>query len=451
MVESSCSDCSCCSIRKVFQSYSHPIKKGRDCDQFSVFWGDKFFHNTTMQSRDTILDLFSTFAFLDGDRICQWLPDARLRRNMQHCLKDPNAPDLSVAETAWSLYWYKVWQSQISEAKSPVPPSQQHLAAYLQEPCYWTARTAAQRFPQLEFSLSDYFQIVSSETVRVLKAFNPQFGTNLKSYASLVLNSVIKDYLRQRRAIDICSDWLLLRKSSHKRIIEVLTQAGINSDEVEQYTFAWICFKTISIPTVNPRSNSEKEDTKWTAIADLYNSKRNQQLSKSSPSLTPAQIEARLTKLVRWIRQYLYPAVDSLNRLKLGQDEGELQDDLADPVANSLLEAAIENETRQERQQQRSQLHETLVQALSNLDETAQKILRLFYQENLSQQELAARMEMSQPTVSRRLKKSEESLLTMLLDRVERQMNNPLDPSELKHISIVLKEWLQSYYRREAG
>jgi DNA-binding transcriptional ArsR family regulator len=58
---------------------------------------------------------------------------------------------------------------------------------------------------------------------------------------------------------------------------------------------------------------------------------------------------------------------------------------------------------------------------------------------------------MSQPTVSRRLKKAEESLLTTLLDRVERQMNNSLDPSELKHISIVLKEWLQSYYRREAG
>jgi RNA polymerase sigma factor (sigma-70 family) len=415
-----------------------------------------------MQSRDTTLDLFSTFASLEGDRVRQWLSDARLRRNMQICLKDPSAPDNGVAEAAWSLYWYKVWQShqesqtsQSLSGKPTIPTSQQHLAAYLQEPCYWAALQAAQRFPKLEFRLSDYFQVVSSETTRVLKGFNPQFGIGLKSYASIVFNSVIKDYLRQRRAIDICGDWLLLRKTSQKRITEVLHHAGINPDEIEQYNFAWICFKTISVPMVNPRTNLDKsqhlDGTEWTAISELYNHKRNQQLSKSTPSLTPAQLEARLTKLVQWIRQYLYPSVDSLNRLKSGQDDGELQDDLADPVVTSLLEVAIEEETRQERQQQRSQVHDTLTQAVGELDEAAEKILRLFYQENLSQQELAARMEMSQPTVSRRLKKAEEALLTVLLDRVEGQMNKSLDPSELKQISIALKEWLASYYRRGVG
>jgi RNA polymerase sigma factor (sigma-70 family) len=415
-----------------------------------------------MRSRDTILDLFSTFAFLEGDRVRQWLPDPRLRRNMQKCLTDANAPDAGVSEKTWSLYWYKNWQShQESLTSSPptskpvIPTAQQHLAAYLQEPCYWAAQKTAQRFPGLEFTLADYFQLISSETGRVLKGFNPNFGTNLKSYAPIVLTNILKDYLRQRRAIDVCSDWSLLRKMSQKRIVEVLNNAGVSPDELEQYNFAWVCFKTISVPTTSPATDLDKTSPPaakmWVAIADLYNGKRQQQLSQSAPKLTPEQLEVRLTKLTRWIREYLYPAVDSLNKIKPGQEQGEIQDSLADPIATSLLEAAIADENRQERQQQRSQLQDRLTQGLAELDGTAQKILRLFYAENLSQQELADRMEMSQPTVSRRLKKAEEALLTKIIDSVKGEVNKLPDPSELKTISIALKEWLTFYFRHDAG
>jgi DNA-directed RNA polymerase specialized sigma subunit len=120
-------------------------------------------------------------------------------------------------------------------------------------------------------------------------------------------------------------------------------------------------------------------------------------------------------------------------------------------VATSLLEAAIADESDQERQQQRSQLHQMLAAALASLDETAQKILGLFYRENLSQQELADRMAMSQPTVSRRLKKAEEALLQKMLEHLRGEMNKLPDPSELKHISIALKDWLASYYRPGAS
>jgi RNA polymerase sigma factor (sigma-70 family) len=350
------------------------------------------------------------------------------------------------------------WQSQaelLTSAPSPKPPiptGQQHLAAYLQESCYWTAQKTAARFSQLEFTLADYFQLISSETGRVLKGFNPNFGTNLKSYAPIVLTNYLKDYLRQRRAIDVCSDWSLLRKTSQKRITEVLSQAGIGANELEEYQFAWVCFKTIAVPSQNPDGAVEKltqpEMQQWGAITDLYNSKRHQQLSSTAAKLTAEQIEVRLTKLTRWIRAYLYPTVDSLNKTKPGQEQGEIQDSLADPVATSLLEAAIENEAQQERQQQRSQLHTRLAAGLAELDETAQKILRLFYQENLSQQELADRMAMSQPTVSRRLKKAEEALLAKLLDSVRSEVNKLPDPSELKQVSLALKEWLTFYYRQ---
>jgi RNA polymerase sigma factor (sigma-70 family) len=415
-----------------------------------------------MRSRDTNLDQFSTFAFLQGDRVRHWLPEPRLRRNMRKYLMDAQAPDEGVPDSTWAIYWYKIWQAQQDDPPEPKPNiafgpavsqriAQQHLAAYLQEVCYWTAQKTALRFPQLEFTLADYFQINSGETARVLKSFNPQFGSPLKGYASIVLTNLLKDHLRQRRAIDVCSDTSLLRKMSQKRITEILTHAGVTAGDLEEYRFAWVCFKTIVVPGDGPVSETDKgqqtDQSLWTAVADLYNSKRRQQLSPTAPQITAEQLEARLMKVTRWSRAYLYPTVDSLNKTKPGQEKGEIQDSIADPVATSLLDAAIEAETDQERQQQRSQLQATLLQSLNQLDGMAQELLRLFYQDRLSQQELALNMKMSQPTVSRRLKKAEETLLTKMIGSVKGSVNNLPEPSELRHISIALKECLESHYR----
>jgi RNA polymerase sigma factor (sigma-70 family) len=408
-----------------------------------------------MRSRDTHLEQFSTFAFLEGDRVRHWIPDPRLRRSMQKCLTESEAPSDRVSDAIWALYWYKIWQEQQDELQAPSKTkphtSQQHLAAYLQEACYWTAQKTAQRFPQLEFTLSDYFQLSSAETARVLKSFNPQFGSSLKGYAAIVLTNLLKDYLRQRRAIDVCSDWSLLRKLSQKRVMEVLIHAGVNPGDLGEYQFAWVCFKTIMVPA-SPEADLDKkqkpEANLWPAIADLYNSKRAQQVYPSSPKLTPEQLEMRLNKLTRWSREYLYPSVDSINKTKPGQEQGEVQDSLTDPLAPSLLEAAIEEETQQERQQQQKALQTTLVKALRELDGAAHEILRLFYQDRLSQQDLALNMKMSQPTVSRRLKKAEEAVLTKMLESVKGSVNNLPEPFELRHISIALKECLESHYRQ---
>jgi RNA polymerase sigma factor (sigma-70 family) len=421
-----------------------------------------------MRSRDNILDLFSTFAFLEGDRVRQWIPDPRLRRNMKQHLEintTTGSPDPSASEQIWSLYWYKIWATLPAPTAASTPPqpntskpnsAQLHLTAYLQESCYWTAKKSALRFAQLEYTLADYFQIASGETVRVLKGFNPSFGSNLKSYAPIVLTNILKDHLRQRRLIDVCSDLSLLRKVSQKRVTEVLQNAGVTPNEAAEYTFAWTCFKTLCVPTQTPDSRTAKigsppEAGDWNGIAQLYNSKRQAQIGPSTLSLSPEQLEMRLTKLTRWIREYLYPNVDSLNKIKPGQEQGERQDDLSDPLASSPLEVAIAAETQREHEERRSQMHDQLTTALARLDETAQKILRLFYQDNLSQQELADRMQMSQPTVSRRLKKAEASLLAAVLKNVPATMNNQPEPSELKPISIALREWLDSYYRREAS
>jgi RNA polymerase sigma factor (sigma-70 family) len=308
-----------------------------------------------------------------------------------------------------------------------------------------------QRLNNSQYTLADYFQIAHIEIPRVWKGFAPDRGSNLKSYAKLVLTNALKDLLRQRQAADVCSNWSLLRKVSKKRIGEVLLQRGITEPEASQYQLAWFCFKTLYTPSDSQGERlPEPKDSLWTEIVELYNSQRQQHLTPPGATLTATQIATRLTKLSEWTRAYLYPTLDSLNRSKTDEaGGGEVQDDLTDSSSESLLDIEIEREEIERRTSQQSQLQTILTQALANLSPELREVLQLFYRDGLSQQELSERLQTSQPTVSRRLKKAEEELLAALLTWIESQMNKFPDPNELKIISTNLKEWLSSHLGSE--
>lgn len=340
-----------------------------------------------------------------------------------------------VDEREWAIYWHRAYQEH--------PLAQSHLTAYLQEVCFWIAREMTSRLQSPQYTLADYFQIVNSEIPRVFKSFAPDRGSSLKTYAKLVLSNALKDLLRQRQAADVCSDWSLLRRVSKKRIGEVLLARGVIEPAVAQYQFAWFCFKTLYIP---PEHSAQKlpppEAIVWQEIVELYNTKRQHQLVVPGATLTAAQIEVRLTKLAQWTRSYLYPAIDSLNRSKIEPGTGEIQDDLTDNSHESLLDAAIDREEIALRTTQQANLHDVLTTAVAALNPELREILQLFYRDGLSQQDLSNRLQLSQPTISRRIKKAEELLLTALLTWIESQMNKFPEPNELKIISTTLREWL---------
>jgi RNA polymerase sigma factor (sigma-70 family) len=390
-----------------------------------------------MNPRTSILDLFSTFAYFEGDRFRCWLTEAKLQRSIQRCV----AAQADRSEGLWSIYWFQQWQRQDS------PLAETHLFAYLQEPCYWVSQQMARRVQTSQYTLADYFQIANTDVSRVLNGFAVDRGSSLKSYASLVLTNALKDTLRQRQAVDICSDWALLRKWSKKRVREVLDRVGVVEPEASEYQLAWFCFKTLYTPN---DSGGERSATPtpalWQEIADFYNVQRQSQLAVPGKTISSTQIEVRLTKLGRWLRDYLYPTVNSLNRPKLGEEAGEFQDDLSDDDGLTLLDVAIEREEITHRTAQQSQIQTILTQAVADLAPELQEILQLFYQQGLSQQELASHLKLSQPTVSRRLKKAEESLLQALLAWIESQLNQFPDPNVLKSISTTLREWLIVHY-----
>jgi RNA polymerase sigma factor (sigma-70 family) len=390
---------------------------------------------TSMQSRRDIVELFSTFIQFKTEYSSVWVVDTRLRRSMQHCLN--NSPDSLVSESFWVLYWYNIW---LTSSASLVG---QHLSAYLQEPCYWAAQEMVKRFTSVQYKLPDYFQSGIAEVNTVLKRFNPSRGASLKTYAGIVFPSLLRDILRQRQEADLCTNWTLLRKISKKRLVEALQNIGLSAVTIAQYRLAWACFNAIYI---QPAADQIKPDQQlWAAAAALYNTERLNQLSASS-TVDAEAIEQWLTDCVTAVRTYLHPPIASLNAPKPEQSSGELQDDLAIHSSESLLTEMIAQEEEESRHAQQAQVHSVLTTALEKLQPESQELMRLYYQQGLTQQQIMQKLNMSQASVSRRLTKAREALLTTLVQWSQEELDISPTPTLIKDMSMALNEWLLLRY-----
>lgn len=410
-----------------------------------------------MRSRQSIVDMFSTFLRVEDDLPKGWMTDAKLYRSIQSAIAAQSSEQQS--EPFWALFWHQCWwneQGGKASASSPRSTSDRssivlgHLSAYLQEVCFWSARTVKSHASGIQYSVSDFFQVAISELPKILNGCDPMGSASLKTYATSAFGNTIRDFLRQRRDIDLCNDWGLLLKLSRKRLIEALTAAGIDAHTIEQYVLAWQCFSVLYIPPKSPglRRTAAPSPEVWKAIVDRYNQLRSTELSQPDEACTASTIERWLTYCTARVRAYLYPSMASLNAPKAGFDSGEWQDDLEDSNReSSLLSEMIVQEEQQERQDQYQQMNTVLVDAIAALDATTQHLLQLYYREKLTQQQIAKQLEIQQYTVSRKLTKTRETLLLALARWSQETLQTKLDSTTIKNISPILDEWLQNYYR----
>ncbi|MEA5625895.1 sigma-70 family RNA polymerase sigma factor [Nostoc sp. UHCC 0251] len=392
-----------------------------------------------MHPRREITEMFSTFIQVESDRFSKWLIDIKLRRSIQNCLecseKVPNS------ENFWALYWYKHWQEQSHSL------ARMHLSAYLQEPSYWSAKKTIARFTHSQYNLADYFQMANAEIETILKNFNSEKSSSLKAYAAMAIPSRLKDILRQRKEADICTNWALLRKISKKQFLEALEQAGLSPNNIAQYRLAWTCFKELYVQNQpgGTRALPEPERQLWEAITNLYNRERQNQLTQPTPQCTREKIEQWLTQAAIYVRAYLYPPINSLN-LAISEDDATITFDLPDLSSDSLIAEMITEEDAQNQQKQQSQIQTVLLEALQNFEVKTQEILKLYYQQELTQAEIVQRLQMSQPTVSRRLFKARESLLSALVQWSQDTLNISVTSNLIKDMSTALEEWLKVKY-----
>ncbi|MBE9189451.1 sigma-70 family RNA polymerase sigma factor [Gloeocapsopsis crepidinum LEGE 06123] len=387
-----------------------------------------------MRSRQDIVEIFSSFIQFNADRFSNWATEPKLRRSMQKSLAQ--SPQATTKENFWALYWHKLWLAQ------PESLAFGHLYAYLQEAGYWAAQNIVTNFTSSQQTVADCFQIAIAKVDKILQGFNSQQGFNLKNYASAIFTSTIKETLRQRQEVDICTDWSLLRKLSHKRLEEALQNAGLSPEKIASYLIAWNCFKTIYVPTQAgaTRQLAKPDSATWEAIAKLYNSQ-----NPSTKIHQAETLEQWMLACAKAARSYLYPTVASINTPKPGQDAGEWLDNLPELQGESLLTNIITQEELQNRQTQQQQISEVLIAAIAKLDVQAQQILQLYYGGALTQQQMAAQLDIKQYTISRRLTKCREELLKALA-QWSQDLHISLTSDVLKNISAVLDEWLQSHY-----
>ncbi|MBE9008894.1 sigma-70 family RNA polymerase sigma factor [Pseudanabaenaceae cyanobacterium LEGE 13415] len=388
-----------------------------------------------MYVRQSLVDRFSTFLRLEDDIAKGWMMDAKLHRSIQRSIN--HHPEAGESEPFWSMFWHQSWQ----RAQTAIALG--HLSAYLQEVCYWSARTVKSHAGTVQYTLADFFQVAIAEVPKILNACDPNGQASLKTYANSAFGNLIRDFLRQRRDIDLCNEWGLLLKLSRKRLIEVLTAEGLSAKTIEQYVLAWHCFESLYIPSKAPgvRRTAAPSAEQWNAIANQYH-------SISGETCTPDTIERWLLYCTSRVRANLYPSIASLNAPRVGQDEGELQDNLEDSTRESLLAEMIAQEDIQLRREQYQQMNTVLSEASAALDETMQQLLHLYYHEQLTQQQIAKQLGIQQYAVSRKLAKLRETLLLKLARWSQETWQTSIDSTTLKAISPILDEWLQNIDRR---
>ncbi len=393
-----------------------------------------------MIPRQDIVCIFATFIEFESDRFSNWIVDPRLHRSMSKCLNETAPKEIS--EHFWAIYWHKKWQ------KHPQGIARDHLLAYLQEVCFWSTQKTLAGFTSTQYTIADGFQIAIAGIDKVLKGFDGDRGFKLKSYAGITFSNLIRELLRQRQEVDICSEWSLLRKLSQKRLQESLQNAGLSEKVREKYVLAWNCFKNIYVPQ---RSSSTRRLAKpspetWQAIADLYNQEKNSQFSPPAAMEKPENIEKWLLICVKAGRSYLYPPVTSINQPKPGYDSGEIGDSLVGEVKDSLLTEMIVEEEIQERNQKQNQINQILLSALDRLKSEELKLLELYYAQKLTQGDIAKKLDTQQYNISRRLARARKFLLKSLSLSLEETMHISLTSDILKNISAVIEEWLESHY-----
>ena len=396
-----------------------------------------------MLPRQGIVKIFSTFIQFDGDRFGHWARDSRLHRNMTKLLTKTSSSEAS--ENFWVIYWHKTWQDR------PGGIAQQHLSAYLQEVCFWATNKTIFGFTSSQYTVADCFQVAIARVDKVLKGFDPHQGYSLKNYAKITFSNLIRELLRQRREVDICSDWALLRKLSQKRLEQSLKNAGLPTDTTERYILAWNCLKTLYVPN---RASSTRRLTKPSketrlAIAQLYNREHTTQLSASAEKVSAETLEAWLLACVKAARAYLYPNVTSLNQPRPGYDSGEVMDSLSGEIDDSLLTEMIVTEEVQERDRQQVEMSKVLIAAINTLKQDEQKLLELYYARQSTQAEIARELETKQYNISRKLARVRKYLLKSLAQWSQEKLHISLTSDVLNDISALLEEWLTGYYQNQ--
>ena len=387
-----------------------------------------------MQRRENTVEIFSTFIKFELDRFKGWVTEPKLRRSIKTCLQ--KSPDKK-SSSYWALYWHKIWQTKPSANYLAAS----HLSAYLQESCFWAIGKFTLNVSS-HSSLEDYFQIAIAQLPKILKNFNPQYSCYLKSYAELAFNRTIKDLLRVQKEVHICSHWALLHNLSRKRLLKSLQNMGNSRQTIDSYILAWECYRELYDCRSKQTRKIDKPNTDtFKNIAELYNSERLSRLTISTPAIDSQTLENWLLSCAQAARHLLYPKIVSADTPLNNDSNASLLDTIPDGEIS-----LIEREEIASLKNYQTQLNKSLTNAIASLKLEQQKLLRLYYGEQLTQKEIGKKLNLKQYQISRRLSSSKKKLLLSFFQWGEQTLHISPESDVVGAVNSGLEEWLKFHY-----
>lgn len=387
-----------------------------------------------MQSRHTVQEQFSSFLSIEGEGPqiqYRWITQSNLARAVRAMeISDPEAFALTLLD--------KLRQSSCAQSKA-------HLIAYLQEICYWAAWSVRRHLISQWSGLEERecFLIASeilAQPLQLLKAYDPKWGTKLKTYAQHRLELQLVQKLYAIRGWQQSTDWGLLRRVSNRQLKEAVKRhQSVSGKELAAHQLAVNSFKEVYAPIPGQSSRRLAEPTlgQWQTMVQQYNQSA-ARLEMASVDLT--QFRALVSASVQSIRAFsTLPMVEP-------PDNFDVED---------YRDSGIENLIAQEQEQQQQELSEILNQCFSQLPLDQQALLLFTYGLGIKQQDISqVRQEQftgfpqQQYQVARKLTKCRKQLYQVFLQRLNPN-GEPLTEAQLKQIKPVLDEWLKQYFTKE--
>lgn len=378
-----------------------------------------------MKRRRDIVELFSTFLQIDDhyDALGPgWQKSPRLASNITKKIES----EPSAKEEFWAQYWLKATVKD-SQTKSH---AREHLSAYLEEACYWTALKIYQQLAAYHLRRVDCFLMLREAAANPVKLFkNYDYkSSSVKTYAQFPLKSAVVDQVRKGRELDKYTWPALLRAVTKKLLKESLHKANIKEPEMSQCLLAWQCFRDKYVPTKAAGSKQlQPPDIKQLeAIANHYNQQRNSEVSAASTQ----EIQRLLDICVQVIQDSLKTSVVSLD--------------------DCMFEPAYEpDEAREEQDAVESEYHQVnqvLSKAFAGLPEAAQTMLNLWYGLGMTQSDLALVFGIAQQyQVSRMVGRHKQFLLKALAEWSQQTWQITLNSQQLGEMGKQLDGWLEEH------
>ncbi|MEB3293557.1 MAG: sigma-70 family RNA polymerase sigma factor [Synechococcales bacterium] len=408
-----------------------------------------------MKKREDVISQFSTFLQFkpahegvkdkpvptQTSTPTQWVSSRELRLSMQSAQKD--SPTLS-EPIVCAIHWFQTWQRDRR--------ARQHLYAYLQESAYSAAFRQQKQYEQKSYSLAEYFQIAIAGTDKVLTSFQPDRNRDLRPFALIKFTNLIKDGLVREGLSDvqIRSLWSILRQSSETRVQTVLQAEARTAEQIQGILLAWDCYKQLYVPS-RPRGNRQlTEPDNWEAIAQEYNRQQRSHPTAQPTNHSAHSIQQQLQALGRSLRNYATLPMQTLQ----GNPSDELEDEppMAEEIPDrrqSPLEQLMQSQEAELWQERRAWFEQFLHRTIAELDQQTQTLLQLIYLEGLTQKEIGDRLNISQPTASRRIKQLQQvkqQWLLKLAEQAQQDLNISLDTTVIDLMSQALEEWLTLFY-----